>query len=108
MSSLALSGIALVLAAFAKNVQAAQPIAIILGLALMFLGELWFPLPATSPLLRPIFRAIPSVFVTHGLRTVLVEGAGFGRVAGDLSALLLLAAVSLVLAMAGFRRIQES
>jgi ABC-2 type transport system permease protein len=104
ISAMSTLGMGLVVGALSKSVDAAFPIAMILYMTLSFLGNAMMPLDQLSPMLQNLTKFVPSFYMAHSLKLVMMQGKGLGDAAFDLSILIGVAAVTMGLAMWQIRK----
>lgn len=87
----------------ADTVDAANNLAGLLTVPLMFLSGMFFPLEAMPDALQTVVRYLPITPVIEALRRISLEGAGLGDVTGELLVVVAWIPLALVLARASFR-----
>jgi len=80
LSSLMLSGIGMIFAAFAKNEKQAAPLAMMVAFPMMFLSGIFFPTFMMAPWMQEVAKFIPLSSVGDGVRAIITENAGFGQI----------------------------
>jgi len=70
---------------------------------MMLLSGVWFSLEAADRWVQQLANVFPLTHILQSARAVMLDGAGFGEVAGDLLALCLMSAVFLAASAAMFR-----
>lgn len=104
-STLAGMGIGLAIGALAKNGDAAQPIAIIISMALTFLGNAMMPLDGAPAIVQTLMDFMPSFYMTHALQQVMMKGESVITVIGDLAVMGATAAISISVAAWRLRKL---
>jgi len=97
----------LALASFAKTEEAAAPIANIIALPQMFLGNVFFPIEAMPDWLQGIVKYLPLNYLADSLRKVMTEGAGIADISGDMWGLVAWSVITIGLAIIFFRWQEE-
>jgi ABC-2 type transport system permease protein len=92
------------LSTFAQNeFQIVQFIPLVFGIQIFLSGVFW-PVAQLPGVLRPFSYIMPLTYANAALRDVMLKGADFGGIAGQLGALLLFALVMVLLSAATMRR----
>ena len=73
-----------VIATIAKNANSAQALSMAVLFPFMFLGACFWPLDQMPSFLHPICQILPTLHLNNALRTILVQGGGFGSIWQDL------------------------
>ncbi len=82
--ALATLGLGLAVGVLAPNPDAAMPASLILIMALAFLGGSMMPLDGAPAIFQTLGKAMPSYYMTHALRAVMMQGGSLGTVVFDL------------------------
>jgi ABC-2 type transport system permease protein len=93
----------LVSAASRTQMQAVQTIMPLIYI-MIFLSGTFYPIEAMSPLVQPISYVLPLTYMIHGLRAIIVKGAGLEVVTNDLIFLSAYTIVMIVSAVLVFRK----
>lgn len=97
-STLAGLAIGLVIGALARSGDTAQPIALIVSMALTFLGNAMMPLDGAPAIVQRLMGLMPSYYMTHALQQVMMKGQSVLTVWFDLAVLAVTAVAGLSLA----------
>lgn len=101
LSSTAGLSIGLAIAAFARNVEAAGPLSIIVATGLSLLGGAFLPANQAPEALQAVMRFLPSFHMIHALQQVTMKGHPLATVLPSLG--VLAATAALGLGLAGWR-----
>jgi ABC-2 type transport system permease protein len=93
----------LVSAASKTQMQAVQSIMPLIYI-MIFLSGTFYPIEAMSPLVQPISYVLPLTYMIHGLRAIIVKGAGLEVVTNDLIFLSAYTIIMIVSAVMVFRK----
>lgn len=97
----------LALASFAKTEEAAAPIANVVAMPQMFLGNVFFPVESMPEWLQSIVQYLPLNYLADALRKVMTEGVGLREISGDLWGLVAWSVITIALAVIFFRWKEE-
>jgi len=100
--SFALSGIALVIAAFSKSVMQVAQISMLVMLPLLFLSGAWTPINSMAPFLQKMTLLSPVRYYIQGSQAIFFKGTGFVDLLPYFAAETVIA---IVLFYIGFRKI---
>lgn len=98
MGTLATLGLGMLTGALTKGPEAAMPVAMILYMGMAFLGNAMMPMDGAPGFVQALQRVVPTSYLTHALRLVMMQGKGVGEVWGDLAVLAVVAVVTMSLA----------
>ncbi|HYF91672.1 MAG TPA: ABC transporter permease [Symbiobacteriaceae bacterium] len=87
ISALACLSMGLVAGVMVKSAEATIPLTIIIFFVLALFGNAVMPLDGAPAFMLTIQRLVPSYYMTHALRQVMMQGSGLATVAGDLAIL---------------------
>ncbi|MGY3857152.1 ABC transporter permease [Aeromonas intestinalis] len=93
----AMASLGLLIAARLQNEELASGLLNLISLPMMFLSGVWFSLEGSPPWLQAIGARLPLSQIIEAARAVMLEGAGWQAVAGDLAQVALFALSCLVL-----------
>jgi ABC-2 type transport system permease protein len=97
-------GMGLVVGVLIPGPDAAMPVAMILFMGSLFLGGSMMPLETGPAILQQIAHFVPTYYMTHALRLVMMQGKSLGEVGPDIAILTGCAAAGLSLAAWRMRR----
>jgi ABC-2 type transport system permease protein len=103
LGSLAFLSLGFVIAAFAKNQEAADSIANAVTFPMLFLSGVFFPVDSAPEWLQPIMKLMPLRYLADGLRDLMVRGASLADVWVDVLVMILTGVIGFLLAMRFFR-----
>ncbi|RIK38622.1 MAG: hypothetical protein DCC58_16425 [Chloroflexi bacterium] len=103
LGSLAFLSLGFVIAAFARNQEAADSIANAFSFPMMFLSGIFFPVDSAPEWLQPIMRLIPLRYLADGLRDLMVRNAGLTDVWPELLIMAATGVIGFLLALRFFR-----
>lgn len=95
------------LSSFAKTEEAAAPIANIIAMPQMFLGNVFFPVESMPVWLQGIVKYLPLNYLADALRKVMNQGAGLIDIKTDIYGLIAWSVICIVLAIVLFRWQEE-
>jgi ABC-2 type transport system permease protein len=104
LCALATVGMGLVVGVLIPGPDAAMPVAMILFMGSLFLGGSMMPLETGPAILQQVAHFVPSYYMTHALRLVMMQGKSLGEVGPDIAILTGCAAAGLGLAAWRMRR----
>lgn len=78
----------LLIANYSSSYETATPITTAVGMPMMFLGNVFFPVEALPNFLRLIGNILPITFLADGLRTSYLHAFDLAKISGDLLGLL--------------------
>lgn len=96
-------GLGFTISGIAKTVEAVPAIANLIVFPMLFLGGTFFPITTMPGWLQSIVQFLPLTYLSHALREVMANGAGFSAIQHDLLWMLGWAVVLVVLATFTFR-----
>lgn len=76
--------IGLLIANYSSSYETATPITTAIGMPMMFLGNVFFPVETLPQLLRPIGKILPITFLAEGLRHSYLSAFDCGKLSGNL------------------------
>jgi ABC-2 type transport system permease protein len=91
-------GMGLLVGALAKNAEAAFPIALIIYMILSFLGNVMMPLDDFGATINYVMKFMPSYYMTHGLKLVMMQGKGLFDARFDIAVLVVVTVVTMSIA----------
>jgi ABC-2 type transport system permease protein len=91
------------IAAFSKTHEAANGLANIFYMPMVFASGAFFPIGGMPQWLQPVMKALPLRFFLDGFRDIAVRGAGLAEIATDLWILALWGVICLLITMRFFR-----
>jgi ABC-2 type transport system permease protein len=97
-------GLGILISTVSKTQQEAMLLTFFILLPSIFLSGYLFPIEAMPQLLQYISQLIPLTYVLIIVRSIVLKGVGYGALHGDVVALAVFGAVTLVLAAARFRK----
>ena len=103
LSSLMLSGIGMIFAAFAKNEQQSTPLAMMVAFPMMFLSGIFFPLFMMPEWMQAIAKFIPLSSVGDGVRAIITEHAGIVQILPQIGLIVGFAIVAYLISFKVFR-----
>lgn len=103
-SALATLGLGLAVGVLAPSPEAAMPITMIIFMMTAFLGGSMMPLDGAPAIVQTLAKFVPSTYMNHALRQVMMQGAGLGTVLPDLAVLAVCTLGGLILAAWQMRR----
>ena len=95
------------LSSFAKTEEAAAPIANIIAMPQMFLGNVFFPVESMPVWLQGIVKYLPLNYLADALRKVMNQGASIIDIKTDIYGLIVWSVITIVLAIVFFRWQEE-
>lgn len=95
------------LSSFAKSEEAAAPIANLVAMPQMFLGNVFFPIESMPQWLQGIVQYLPLNYLADALRKVMNQGAGLIDIRADLYGLIAWSVICIGLAIVFFRWQEE-
>ena len=101
--ALAFGGIGLLLASRARTIEAVSGLMNLVMLPMWVLSGVFFASSNFPDVMQPFIRALPLTALNDGLRAVMNEGAGLGRLVRELAVLAAWGGVSFVLSLRLFR-----
>ncbi|MDI6716121.1 MAG: ABC transporter permease [Actinomycetota bacterium] len=101
--SLCFITIGFVIASFAKTSESAVTLGNLVGMPMMFLGGVFFPVDDVPNWVKPIVKAMPLKYLADALRAVMVQGQSLSSVIDDLVILLAVTFAAFMLAIKFFR-----
>lgn len=96
-------GLGFAISGLAKTVDAVPAIANLIVFPMLFLGGTFFPTDAMPGWLQGIVQYLPLSYLSHALREVMANGAGFSTIGRDLAFMSGWAVLLIVLAIFTFR-----
>lgn len=103
LGGLAFLTIGFAISGLAKTPDAANAIANVVTMPMMFLSGVYFPVTGAPDWLKPLIGVLPLTYLANGLRDIMLRGKSLGGIALDIVALLITAALGLVVAARTFR-----
>lgn len=103
VGSLCFITIGFVIASFAKTAESAATLGNIIGMPMMFLGGVFFPVDNVPNWVKPIVKAMPLKYLADPLRAVMVQGKALTAVQNDLLVLFAFTLVAFLIALKFFR-----
>lgn len=91
------------LSGIAKTQNTAAPLANILMMPMMFLGDVFFPVDTMPDWLQGVVKYLPLNYLSDALRKVMIEGMNFSEITTQIYALLIWSVVMIILASLAFR-----
>lgn len=104
LSSLAILGLGLLIGVLTRTPEASFPISMIAFMTIAILGNAMMPLDNAPAFMQTLARFMPSTYMTHALRSVMMQGKGLSAVATDIVVLIACAVVFNGLAIWRMRR----
>gem|GEM_PF-304867 len=95
------------IAAFSKSHEAANGLANILYMPMVFASGAFFPIGTMPSWLQPLMKALPLRFFLDGFRDIAIRGAGLAQIATDLWVLALWGVICLLVTVRFFRWAEE-
>ena len=95
------------LSSFAKTEEAAAPIANIIAMPQMFLGNVFFPVESMPVWLQGVVKYLPLNYLADALRKVMNQGAHFSDITKDIWGLIAWSVIAIFLAIVLFRWQEE-
>ena len=108
LTALASIGIGMVVAAFSKSENQAEPMTWLLTMALAVLSGVWFSISFMPEYIQTIANLFPFAHAVEAARAVLIRGAGFAAVQSDIIFLAVWAAAVTLLGIFMFGRTMKS
>ncbi len=103
VGSLCFITIGFVIASFAKTTEAVATLGNLIGMPMMFLGGVFFPVDNVPNWVKPIVKAMPLKYLADSLRSVMVQGQPLSYVHDDVLVLLAVTFAAFLLAVKFFR-----
>ena len=103
LGALSMISVGLLVAARITSEEAANGLLNLLSWPMMLLSGVWFSLEGSHPLVQNLSMLLPLTHMIDAARAVMIEGAGFSDVVGQLGILALFAVVFVTLGSAIFR-----
>ncbi|MBE3599474.1 MAG: ABC transporter permease [Limnochordaceae bacterium] len=97
-------GVGILVSAISTEQETALTVMMTLTFPMMFLSGAFFPVDQMPPVLQVISRFIPLSYVIDSLRKIMLLGAGWGAVGGEVAILAAFGAVTLAVAVPAFSR----
>lgn len=91
------------IASFAKTADAAATLGNIIGMPMMFLGGVFFPVDNVPNWLTPIIKALPLKYLADSLRAIMIQGQSLSSVQNNLLVLLAATTVLFLVSVKFFR-----
>ncbi len=91
-------GMGMAIGTLTRNADAAQPIALVIAMALTFLGNAMMPLDNAPQIVQALMKLMPSFYMTHALQVVMMKGQSLISVPFDLLVLAATAGAGFLLA----------
>lgn len=95
------------ISSFAKTEEAAAPVANLIAMPQMFLGNVFFPIESMPAWLQGVVQYLPLNYLADALRKVMNQGAGFADIRTDIYGLIVWSVITIVLAIVFFRWQEE-
>jgi ABC-2 type transport system permease protein len=103
LGSIVFLAMGMVLSSIAKTENAAAPIANVIMMPMMFLGDVFFPVQTMPVWLQNIVKYLPLNYLSDGMRKIMLDGARFSEISTQFYALLIWAAAMIILAILTYR-----
>ncbi|HEY3375514.1 MAG TPA: ABC transporter permease [Candidatus Aquicultor sp.] len=103
VGSLCFITIGFVIASFAKTADSASTLGNIIGMPMMFLGGVFFPVDNAPAWIQPLIKVIPLTYLANSLRDVMVRGQDLATQQSNLLILLAVTAVMFAVSIVFFR-----
>lgn len=84
LGSIMFLGMGFAISGLAKTVEAVPAIANLIVFPMLFLGGTFFPLDSMPNWLQHVVQYLPLTYLSHALREVMANGAGFSAISHDL------------------------
>ncbi|MHB8840487.1 MAG: ABC transporter permease [Candidatus Aquicultor sp.] len=108
IGSLCFITLGFVIGSFAKTSDSAATLGNIIGMPMMFLGGVFFPVDNAPTWIQPLIKVLPLKYLADALRSVMVQGQSLGSVQTNLYILLAVTAVLFAVSIKFFRWESES
>jgi ABC-2 type transport system permease protein len=95
------------ISSFAKTEEAAAPVANLIAMPQMFLGNVFFPIAAMPVWLQGIVKYLPLNYLADAMRKVMTEGAGIAVIKNDIYGLIVWSVIFIAAAIVFFRWQEE-
>lgn len=95
------------ISSFAKSEESAAPVANLVAMPQMFLGNVFFPIDSMPTWLQGIVKYLPLNYLADACRKVMTEGAGIVTIKNDIYGLIVWSAVFIAAAIVFFRWQEE-
>jgi ABC-2 type transport system permease protein len=103
LGGLAFLTIGFAISGLANTPDAANAIANVVTMPMMFLSGVYFPVAAAPDWLKPLINLLPLTYLANGLRDVMLRGKSVSDITTDIMALLITAALGFAVAARTFR-----
>jgi|GEM_PF-3105649 len=104
LAALMTLSLGLAIGMLAKTWESALAISLIIYMVLALLGDVSFPLANSPQMIQSLSRFVPSTYMTHSLRLVMMHGKSLLAVGTDLAVMASLTAICLGVGAWGLRR----
>jgi len=95
--------IGFVIASFSKTAEAAATLGNIIGMPMMFLGGVFFPVDNVPEWVKPLIKILPLKYLADSLREIMIRGESLVSVRNELYMLLAITAVLFLVSIKFFR-----
>lgn len=95
------------ISSFAKSEESAAPVANLIAMPQMFLGNVFFPVDSMPTWLQHIVKYLPLNYLADACRKVMTEGSGIIAIKNDIYGLIVWSVVFITLAIVFFRWQEE-
>ena len=103
IGSLCFITIGFVIASFAKTAETAATLGNVIGMPMMFLGGVFFPVDNVPAWIKPVIQVLPLKYLADSLRGIMLQGQTLAAVQDNLLILLGLTAVLFLISVKFFR-----
>lgn len=91
------------IASFAKTVEVADTFGNLIGMPMMFLGGVFFPVDNVPAWIKPVIKVLPLKYLADSLRDIMIQGQALSTVKYNLLTLLGVTAVLFIISVRFFR-----
>lgn len=103
MGAMVFIAIGLAISSIAKTQDTAAPLANIIMMPMMFLGNVFFPVDTMPDLLQKVVQYLPLNYLSHSLREVMINNANLANIAHDVYGLIAWVIGMIIIAALTFR-----
>lgn len=98
-------GIGMIISAWAKREDQAEPFSWIFMIPVAMLSGLWFPLESMHPLVKSMANLFPSTYSVNAARALVLKGSEFGAISDSIYILILTTVVLFLMGILLFKKL---